>query len=245
MYTVYLLDDEALMLESLTNAIEWKENNLLLAGKSTDPKKALGELEELSPDIVFCDLKMPGMDGIDFIRRCKEKGIKSEFIMLSAFAEFEASREFFLLGGHDYLLKPIDNDALHLTLERVTQRFTERDGEKMQQTHSRGSSVFDELTSYIEENYHQKHSLRSLSEKFHLSETYICDLFAKNFSTTFTLFVAGIRMRKAAELITKSDIPMKQICHLCGYPDYLYFCRVFKNHYGITPTAYRENRHEN
>ncbi len=240
MYRVYLVDDEQPILESIVAAVEWQENGLELVGQQTNPKKALEDILRLSPDVVFCDLKMPGMDGVSLVRLCKEMGVKSEFVMLSAFAEFSASREFFLLGGHDYLLKPISHEALQLTLTRLTRKFTERECILPEPPTAKGRSSFDALTAYLEENYHQKHTLKSLSTRFHLSETYICDLFAKHHGTTFTLYMAGIRMREAAKLILETDIPMKQICRMCGYPDYLYFCRVFKNHHGITPGAYRE-----
>ncbi len=245
MYSVYLVDDEKLILKSITDAIEWQENNLSLIGKNTDPSKAIEEILSLKPDIVFCDLKMPAIDGIELVRRAKQGGSKSEFIMLSAFAEFEASRDFFLLGGHDYLLKPIDKDALQLTLERLIRKFSATDKEDKEKTLTKTSTAFLELVEYLETNYHLKHSLNSLSERFHISETYICDLFSKNYSTTYTIFITNLRMKKAAELILSTDTPMKQICHMCGYPDYLYFCRVFKNYYGIPPSKYRENSHEN
>ncbi len=245
MCSVYLVDDEKLLLDNIVDMIEWQENNLELVGMNTDPQKALKEIVALSPDIVFCDLKMPTMSGIDLVRCCKENGVGAEFIMLSAFAEFEASRDFFLLGGHDYLLKPIDADSLQLTLENLLQKINDTNGSKKEKTILKSTTAFSELISYIETNYHQKHTLKSLSEKFHISETYICDLFSKNHSTTFTLFIGNIRMKKAAELIMETDTPMKQICRMCGYPDYLYFCRVFKNYHGVTPSKYREHRHEN
>ncbi len=240
MYRVYLVDDERPILESIVAAVEWQENGLELIGQQTNPQKAVEEIFSLSPDVVFCDLKMPGMDGISLVRTCKEMGVKSEFVMLSAFADFEASRDFFLLGGHDYLLKPVNREALQLVLTRLTRKFTEKDPLAREHASPKTRTSFDALTAYLEENYHKKHTLKSLSTQFHLSETYICDLFSKHHGTTFTLYIASIRMREAAKLISQTDIPMKQICRMCGYPDYLYFCRVFKNHYGITPGAYRE-----
>ncbi len=238
MHTVYLVDDEKLIIQSLVDAVEWEAHSLRIVGKNTDPVVAVEEICALSPDIVFCDLKMPTIDGVELVRRCRGAGVTGEFVMLSAYAEFEASREFFRLGGHDYLLKPIDKNALQLTLEGLTRKLTEQKAIMEDSPSPKNATAFEGLIAYIEQNYQQKHTLKLLSERFHLSETYICDLFSKNYSTTFTLFMAGIRMRKAAELIATTNVPMKQICRMCGYTDYLYFCRVFKNYHGVTPSKY-------
>lgn len=86
----------------------------------------------------------------------------------------------------------------------------------------------------------KKHTLKSLSREFNISQTYICNLFANHYSSTLTIFITNLRMREAGKLIIKTDSPLKEISVHCGYPDYYYFCRVFKTHFGKAPSEYRE-----
>lgn len=74
------------------------------------------------PDVVFSDLKMPGFDGIELITRAKEKGVDAEFIILSAFKEFEACRKLYRMGGFDYIFKPLNQDDAALVLEKLIRK---------------------------------------------------------------------------------------------------------------------------
>ncbi len=242
MYNVYIVDDEHLMIESLVEAIQWQENDFALVGKNTDAESALEEISTLRPDLVFCDLKMPGLSGTALIRACRARGIDSEFIMLSAFAEFHASRDFFLQGGFDYLLKPIDADGLQMTLDGVSKRLILKKPPTYIETGADTGDIFDKMLGYLEGNLDKKHSLKSLSTTFFLSENYISNLFAKKLHTTFTVYMANLRMEKAMSLVCDTNQSMKQIGASCGYGDYFYFCRVFKNHFGRAPGEYRQER---
>ncbi len=240
MYSVYIVDDESLIIEDIAETIDFKDNGFFLIGSNTDSVKAYHEICKTNPDVVFCDLRMPAMVGTELLRKCREKGIESEFVMLSAFAEFEASREFFVLGGFDYLLKPVEKETVQLTLEKILEKLLIKSPRIKGEISPEQTSAFDDLVAYVNENYTAKHSLKSLSQRFFISETYICDLFAKKLSTTFTMYKINIRMKKAGELVTSTNLSMKEIAGRCGYGDYFYFCRVFKNFYGITPSEFRK-----
>lgn len=243
MHKVYLVDDEPLMLESIAGTVSWPENGFEVVGTATNPELAIREICELKPDLVFCDLKMPGMDGIAVMKLLREKNIDCEFIMLSAFGEFEVSRNFFLMDGFDYLLKPLEAQEAELVLERVSRRLAE----KSHLTPSTAfvttqTDAFDDLIAYVSTNYCKKHTLASLSKRFNISPSYICSLFSKHYSSTLTIFLTNLRMQAAAKALQRSDAALKEIAIDCGYSDYFYFCRVFKAYHGSSPTEYRQQR---
>ena len=244
MYTVYLVDDEKLMVESVVSSVNWTDNGFEVVGYNTDPSYAKGEILSLKPDLIISDLKMPRLDGIELIKALKEAGADFEVIMLSAFAEFEASRHFFLLGGMDYLLKPLDLSEATIVLEQVARKIAAKTSGEKPRTEliSTGVRSFDELVSYVAENFAKKISLESLSRQFGLSPTYICSLFSKHYSCTMTIFLTNIRMREAVKMLTETKYPLKEVAMLSGYTDYYYFCRVFKLFYGIAPTLYLKQR---
>ncbi len=241
MYGVYIVDDEPLMLNSIINAIAWQENGFEVIGSNTNPRVAASEIIAMKPQLVFCDLKMPDMDGISLIKHLRDQGIASEFVMLSAYGEFEASRSFFLLDGFDYLLKPLRRQEAEIVLERLSRRLTENENMKPSTTFKQtNTKAFDDMVDYISQNFQKKFTLEKLSAQFNISPSYICSLFSKHYQSSLTVFLTTLRMKEAARLITETDMAFKEVAVICGYSDYFYFCRVFKGYHGVSPTEHRQ-----
>jgi YesN/AraC family two-component response regulator len=242
MYNIYIVDDELPIVHRLVNSIPWLEHGFEVIGYNTDPQTAYTEIIDKKPDVVFSDLRMPGEnDGIELIERLTENGVQCEFIMLSAYDDFYASREFFRMGGIDYIVKPLDHDNAAIVLEKLSRKLASKHKQTptLQFVPSQ-STGFDDLIEYVTSNFNKKLSLIGLSEKFNMNQTYICDLFAKHYSSTFTVFITNLRMREANRLILENDVPLKQIAIHCGYSDYVVFGKAFKLHYGVAPSQYKE-----
>jgi len=240
MYGVYIVDDEKLVVDDLVNSIPWLENGFEVVGFNTNAAKAIKEITDLKPDVVFSDLRMPACDGVELIRRVKESYVDSEFIILSAYEDFKASREFFLMGGIDYILKPLDQNNATLVLEKLGRKLASKYNltPTVQFVPSQ-SSGFDDLIKFVTANFNKKHTLADLSERFNMSQTYICDLFSKHYNSTLIIFITNLRMREAGRLTLETDTPLKEIAIFCGYSKYYHFCKVFKIHFGRPPSQYR------
>ena len=243
MYDVYLVDDDRLILEEITDIVPWSEYDFELIGSNTDPEAAFDEILKLSPDVVFCDLKMPVMDGNELIRRLKEAGCKAEFVMLSAYDSYDSVRAFYKQAGYDYLLKPVDVEETRMVLEGLYVRLLElkpdeNDADVMNVAGN--ADGFDKLLTYIDNNFGERLSLDSLSKQFGFSRNYICKLFSNNLGTTLMHHVLDIRMKHAAQMLKDSTIPIKEIAIMCGYVNTVYFYRVFKEYYGVTAKEYRD-----
>ncbi len=241
MFGVYIVDDEQLALSDIINSIDWLEHGFQIIGTNTHPRNAFDDILTLKPDVVFCDLKMPVMDGVELISEIKKARFECEFIMLSAFGDFEASRNFFLLEGFDYLLKPLKSNDAALVLERISRKISDKKKlmptTRFIPTQTKG---FDDLICYITTNFHKKHTLKSLSQQFNISSTYICNLFSKHYQSTLTIFLTNIRMQEVAKRMIETDSALKEIAISCGYQNYFHFCKVFKAYYGMSPTEYRQ-----
>ena len=248
MYGIYIVDDEKLVVNDLISSMPWLENGFDVIGSNTNPVTAIKEINELKPDVVITDLKMPACDGIELITRIKEteadddSNDKIEFIILSAYEDFKASREFFLMGGFDYINKPLDQNNAALVLEKLSRKLAGKNN-KTPTVNFVSSQLkgFDNLVNYITDNYSKKHTLADLSERFNISQTYICDLFSKHYNSTFIIFITNLRMREAGRLILETDKPLKEIAMFCGYHKYYHFCKVFKAHFGKSPSLFRED----
>ncbi|MCR5727965.1 MAG: response regulator [Lachnospiraceae bacterium] len=243
MYSVYLVDDDSWILEELIEIVPWLDYAFEVIGSSTDPLRAVEEIEKLAPDVVFCDLKMPNMDGNELIKTLKEKGVTSEFVMLSAYDSFENVRAFFQQTGFDYLLKPVNNADIQIVLEGLDARLSKRaplkdENEKDSLTENPG---FNKIISYINDHYDEKITLNTLAKQFGFSKGYICGLFQKYFNKSLNLYLTEKRMELAKELLLDKSILVKDVAYRTGYADYYHFFKVFKNHYGISPKELRES----
>ena len=242
MYKVYLVDDDSIILEELESRVPWMENGFEVTGRSTDPGIAIEEAKSIHPDVMICDLRMPGMDGNEMIRRIRENGISCEFVMLSAYDEYEDVRTFFKQSGYDYIVKPVNDEEIRMTLEILYKRLSERRPEEdapAETARATENPAFNNLLGYIDEHFTEKLTLEQIADKFGFSKNYICQLFKKNFDTTFSIYITEKRMLRAKEMLTDKTLSVKEIAYDLGYADYHHFYRSFKHYYGYSP---KENR---
>ena len=82
----------------------------------------LDALAQQSFDVVLCDIRMPEMDGMEFLRLVGEKGIATTIIMMSAYGSVETALEAMRQGAYDYISKPFKSDEIELTLRKAEER---------------------------------------------------------------------------------------------------------------------------
>ncbi|TVY07553.1 response regulator transcription factor [Paenibacillus cremeus] len=351
MLRVIFVDDEPWALTGIKNIIDWNKEGFEIIGAFLDPRKALESIMSNQPDIVFTDIRMPGMTGLNLVRESREKGINSEFVIISAFSDFEVARRALQYDVFHYILKPLERDEVRTVVDRLRKKLTpanhpilmgvfqtdklmnERqrevlvssavhphcyvavadakeynlpqkkdmyvgrfllsDGTSLYLLSSKqklepffnqwrlsaaargvtlGISVqrpgfedFDNMLSeavssaqmeidysanpivaeiqvYLSKNFENELSLSEISERFYLSETYLCELFKKQTGITLTGFLIAIRMKRAARLLLENEAPVQQVADMVGYSDYGYFGRLFKRFFGLTPSQYRKNQ---
>jgi two-component system NtrC family response regulator/two-component system response regulator HydG len=116
---VLVVDDER-------NAREGLAQLLIEDGYEARPARdgfeALKAVEEWLPDVVVADLKMPGMDGVELLRRAREIDRDVRFVMMTAYGTVETAVQAMKEGADDYLAKPIDVDELEVHMEKAIER---------------------------------------------------------------------------------------------------------------------------
>lgn len=105
MYRILLVDDEPLILAGIASMMNWEDYNCTVVGKATNGNQALEKMKEIQPDIVITDIKMPAMNGLDFMEKCREQGYQAEFLLLTNLEEFSLAQKALRLGALDYLVK--------------------------------------------------------------------------------------------------------------------------------------------
>lgn len=119
MLRVILLDDERPALKVLSKLIE-EHHAVQVVGTYTDPLEMFNEVSRLMPDLVFLDIEMPEMNGLQMAARLRELREDIEIIFVTAYPQY--ALDAFRVSAIDYLVKPVEPDMLHRTLERVLKR---------------------------------------------------------------------------------------------------------------------------
>jgi DNA-binding NtrC family response regulator len=129
---VMLVDDEAPFVETLTKRLEKRDLNVISAFSGQEALETLDKHHNL--DVVILDVKMPGMDGIETLKKMKATYPLIEVVMLTAHATVESAIEGMKFGAFDYLMKPCDMEQLMGKVNEATRKKRNHE-EKIREAH--------------------------------------------------------------------------------------------------------------
>ena len=139
---VVVADDEASARSGLGTLLRDEGFDVILA---QDGSTALARVQESAPDILVTDLRMPGMDGIELLRRARETDAELIVVLMTAFAEVETAVRAMQEGAEHYLTKPLQIDELVLVLRRALERRTLRNEATELRARLKGHLHFDNI----------------------------------------------------------------------------------------------------
>ncbi|CAM3991915.1 response regulator [Cohnella lubricantis] len=127
---VLLADDEIPILKNLQIVVPWEELGLEVIGTAKNGEIALELAREHRPHLILCDIRMPVMDGIEFLKALREFDSDTEVIMMTGYQDFSYVRSVIRYEVRDYVLKPIDYEELAQTISRLASGIRERSEEQ-------------------------------------------------------------------------------------------------------------------
>lgn len=230
--------------------LDWQSIGVQTVREADNGTDALKIALDVQPDVILADIRMPGLDGLELARQIHESGVDCKMLILSGYGTFEYAKQAIKYGVYDYLLKPAAPqdvlDAVKRALAEKKKMRTEVLRSQMHQTViDMGSEQGQgqEIVRYIEENYMNDISLTTLSEALHFTPTYLSRLIKKLTGYNFMYIVGIMRMLKAAELLTTTNLKVFMISEKVGINDPRYFSILFKKTFGKTPGEYRKEQH--
>ena len=117
---IMLVDDEVPFVEAMVRRLKKRDLEVKTAYSGQEALEALAEYQ--NTDVVILDVKMPGMDGIETLKKIKSSFPLTEVVMLTAHATVESAIEGMKLGAFDYLMKPCDMEQLMGKIEEATKK---------------------------------------------------------------------------------------------------------------------------
>lgn len=112
MYRLLIADDEGIMLESFTDIIQKQFEGRIQTETAKSGRAAVEQAESFHPDIIFMDIRMPGLNGLQAIREIRTFNQTALIYILSAYDEFDYAKEAISLGVEKYLMKPISRQTI-------------------------------------------------------------------------------------------------------------------------------------
>ncbi len=118
---VLIIDDERAIRNSLGEILTDEGYEVDTA---EDGAQALEKVEKDKYDVVFCDIKMPGMDGVEVLGKFTEMGLDAAVVMISGHADIETAVECIKKGAFDFVQKPLDLNRILITIKNASERVT-------------------------------------------------------------------------------------------------------------------------
>jgi len=125
MYTIIIAEDEPKLLRHIKSKLEEAAKDFKIIACAENGREALELIRELNPDVLFTDIVMPGMDGLDLIKKLRSESYELPIVILSGYDDFTYAQQAIKYSVRDYLLKPLNEDELQKTLIGLRQEIRE------------------------------------------------------------------------------------------------------------------------
>lgn len=241
MYSVVLVDDEAIILEGLRRVVKWDDYGCQVVGTAHDAISGRRLVQETQPHILFTDIRMPGDDGLTMLA-----GLRSEFpdmqvVVLTGYRDFAYAQEAIRLGVTRFLLKPSKMDEINEALQSAVKRLEKLVPAESEDEPNRnaGSFLVNQAMRFMEEHYAEKLTLQTVADCCYVSQWHLSKLLNRYTEKSFYDLLNTIRIQKAKEFLADPSLKIGQIGEMVGYSDTAHFARTFKKLEGMSANEYR------
>jgi two-component system response regulator YesN len=126
MHTVLIVDDEEPIIESYSFILDQGVEGFTLAGIARNGNEAVSRIHDLRPDVVFLDINMPGLDGLEVMERVHADFPGTVFVLSTAYERFDIAKRAIPLGVFAYLVKPVTKKVFVETLDAIREELSRR-----------------------------------------------------------------------------------------------------------------------
>lgn len=244
MLNILVIEDEAPIREWIVYTISNLSKNYNVQAASNG-KEGYELAMKLKPAVVFTDIGMPIMDGLEFTREIKKVMKDVVVILLTNFEEFSYAKKAISYGVYEYLIKSdIRTKDISELLLKVAKSIEgtsievvdiNNSEEKTRNKDKKYSKIIIRAMDYICENYKEHISLGDISRHVYISHEYFSRLFKEEVGENFSTYLTHYRMKKAEYLLKNTDKKIAEIASEVGYVNTGYFSKSYKKYKDICP----------
>ena len=240
MYRLLVADDEKKLLTGLCDFYPWKDLGYKIVVRAENGRQALDYIARNPVDVVFTDISMPVMTGVELAEILYREYPQIKVVFLSGFSDFQYARQALRYGVEDYILKPVKTDELRRVFSDLKQKLDIERGEVVTEPVSYYKNIVNSVETYVR-NTLRTANLDEAAHLVNLSAGYLSTLYKKETGITFSDYILKARMEKSKELLLQPKYKTYDISELLGYENPKNFSRAFKMYYGISPREFRKN----
>ena len=217
----------------------------------------LSKAKKILPDLVITDVMMPEMTGTELCKRLKTDAETCHIpvIILTAQSDLEHRIEGLETGADSYIPKPFNVKHLNVRIEKLIalrqtlkERFSKSLNMEAQEVTltSTDERLLQHAIDYIRENMEDPElSVENMSKALGMSRTHLHRKLKALTNQSPIEFIKVIRMKQAAYLLSTGKLSVSEVGYKVGYNTPSYFSSSFNAHFGMSPTAYMEQRGNN
>ncbi|MFV0291101.1 MAG: two-component regulator propeller domain-containing protein [Mangrovibacterium sp.] len=217
-------------------------------------QEALNQVHDVQPDLIISDVMMPLVDGLDLCKQLKSDIRTSHIpiILLTARTEDEDKIKGLEIGADEYITKPFNLEVLLLRVAKlISLRETRlnqfKQGIDVSPSEITITSMDEKLIkkaiALVEENIaNSAYSVEHLSSDLGMSRVYLYKKLIAIVGKAPIEFIRIIRLKRAAQLLEKSQMNVSEVAYEVGFNSPRYFAKYFKEQYGVVPTQYMKDK---
>ncbi len=244
--TILIVDDDDDLRTYLVESLKTKYKVI----EATDGRKGWQKALSAHPQIIITDVNMPGVDGVEMVRKIKSDNRTKHIpvIMLTVLSEESNQLKGLEAGASDYLTKPFSFHLLSIKIDNLLSL-----NNLLKDTYSRKiqleTPVFEAVSEdekfllkfshYVEEHIEDTNlSIEELSKNMCVSRGTLYSKILNLTGESPVEYVRSIKLKKALLLLEKSDMKISQIAYAVGFSNPNYFTRAFRAKYSVSPSEY-------
>ena len=240
-YRVVVVEDENLIAKNISKHIESENPAFKVVGIYSNGEDALKAIKETPPSVVFTDISMPVMNGLELAAKINETMKFIKCVIITGYAEFEYVKEALHYGVEDYLLKPVNPEELRKLLKKLEISLTDIGPAGEKDTGLNPEEIVVLVKDYIEKNYKGDLDLNTIAQNLGFSSSYLTKVFNKVENITPSKYIRNYRMNIAKQLLNDEEYTIAMVASAVGYNDPFHFSKSFRLATGVSPTEYRES----
>lgn len=241
---IVIIDDEPKIRNGLTKLLLTHYNlrhNIISFG---DSGLALNYLEVNPVDLLFTDIRMPGINGLELIKKLRDANKDVMIVIISGYSDFTYAQKAIELGVKRYLTKPTNPSDLFSVVDEIERDLEDKRIKEDSVNIEVSNMIVKKAIENIARNFTKPISLKTISEELYISPNYLCRLFKDKMGTNLSDYIADYRMKKAKKYLLDIKYKVSEVSEMVGYNDTKYFSSTFKKLYGISPIEFRNSNNK-
>ena len=251
MVNLLLADDEGIVRRGIKTLVDYASLGIGEVFEAANGEEALDIVKRGNVHIVFADINMPRMNGLDFTKKAKAFDPAIKIALITGYDYFDYVLAALKLGVDDYILKPVSKDDVTELLLKLVDKRKAEDGLKSvlasaEQLAGLAPAADDDslkktLAGQIEQNLENPaFCLSALAENIGYNAAYLSTLFKKLFGANFRDYLLDLRLERAKILLLSTQMKNYEVAAAIGIDDPNYLSALFKRKFGTTVSEFRK-----